>query len=67
MDLNFFKDGLTGVRHFLTTESSLKMMKNAFYFILKPLSVLKIFTIFSWLSGHVEKRLDKERWDQFQN
>ena len=67
MDLNFFKDGLTGVRHFLATESSLKMMKNAFYFILKPLSVLKIFKIFSWLSGHVEKRLDKERWDQFQN
>ena len=35
-------------------ESPLKMMKNAFYFILKSLSVLKIFKFLSWLFGHVE-------------
>ena len=33
----------------------LKMTKNAFYFILKDLFVLKIFKFLSWLSGHVEK------------
>ena len=33
-------------------ESPLKMMKNAFYFILKPLFVLKIFKILSRLFGH---------------
>ena len=36
-------------------ESPLKMMKNAFYFILKALSVLKIFTFLSQLFGHVGK------------
>ena len=30
-------------------------MKNAFYLILKAALVLKIFTFFSWLFGHVEK------------
>ena len=30
-------------------------MKNAFYFILKALSVLKIFKFLSWLLGHVEE------------
>ena len=38
-------------------ESSLKMMKNAFYLILKALFVLKMFEFFSLLFGHVEKRL----------
>ena len=33
-------------------DSSSKMMKNAFYFILKDLFVLKIFKISSWLFGH---------------
>ena len=33
----------------------LKMMKNAFYFILKALFVLKIFRFLSWLFDHVEK------------
>ena len=37
------------------TESSLKMMKNAFYFILKALFVLKLFRFLSWLFGHIEK------------
>ena len=32
-----------------------KMMKNAFYFILKAFFVLKIFQFLSWLFGHVEK------------
>ena len=36
------------------------MMKNAFYFILKALFVLKIFTFLSLLFGHVEKRIDKK-------
>ena len=31
------KDALFGLRQFLTTESLSKMMKNAFYFILKAL------------------------------
>ena len=35
-------------------------MKNAFYFILKALLILKIFTFLSWLFGHVEKRLFKK-------
>ena len=36
-------------------ESSLKKMKNIFYFILKAFFVLKIFKLLSWLFGHVEK------------
>ena len=35
---------LSGLRKFLATESPLKMMKNAFYFTLKALFVLKILT-----------------------
>ena len=38
-----FKDALSDLRQFLATESPLKMMKNAFYFTLKALFVLKIF------------------------
>ena len=49
---------LSGLRQFLATESPLNMMKNAFYFTLKALFVLKIFEFFSWIFGHVEKRLD---------
>ena len=40
------------------TESPLKVMKIAFYFILKALIVLKIFKFLSRLFGHVSKRLD---------
>ena len=36
------------------------MMKNASYFTLKALFVLKIFKFLSWLFGHVAKRLDKK-------
>ena len=35
-------------------------MKNAFYFILKVLLVLKIFKFLSWLFGHVQKWLDQK-------
>ena len=36
-------------------ESPLKMMKNAFCFILKALFLLKIFELLSWLFGHLGK------------
>ena len=36
-------------------ESPFKMMKNAFYFILKALFVLKIFKFLSWHFGHIEE------------
>ena len=42
-----FKGALWGLRQFLATESPLKMMKNAFYFTLKALFVLKIFKFLS--------------------
>ena len=38
-----------------------KMIKNAFYFILKSLFVLKTFKFLSWLFGHVEKATWLER------
>ena len=56
-----FKGALQGLRQFLITESPLKMMKNAFYFTLKALFVLKIFKFLSWLLGHVEKTARLER------
>ena len=42
-------------------ESPLKMMKNAFYFILKALFVLKIFKFLSQLFGHEGKTTWSER------
>ena len=45
------KDGLSGLRQFSATESSLKMMKNAFYFTLKALFVLKNFILTFWSNG----------------
>ena len=42
-------------------DSPSKIMKNAFYFILKALFVLKIFKFLSWLFGHVEKTAWLER------
>ena len=53
-----FKVPIPGLRQFLATESPLNMMKYAFYFSLKALSVLKTFTIFVLTFVHVEKRLD---------
>ena len=49
---------LLGLRQFLATGRPLNMMKNAFYFILKPLFVLKIFKFLSLLFGPVAKQLD---------
>ena len=49
---------LSSLRQFLATKSPLKMMKNAVYFTLKALFVLKIFKILSSLFGHVKKWLD---------
>ena len=42
-------------------ESHLKMMKNAFYFILKALFVLKILKFLSQLFAHVENTALLER------
>ena len=53
-----FKGALSRLRQFLATERSLKMMKNAFYFILKTLLVLKIFKFLSWILSHVKNQLD---------
>ena len=52
------KGALSSLRQFLVTESPLKTMKNAFYWVLKALLVLKIFKFLSWIFSHVEKRLD---------
>ena len=41
------KGALSGGRQFLTVESLLNMMKNAFYFTVKTLFVLKIFIFLS--------------------
>ena len=40
-----FKGVLLGLRQFLTIGSPLKMIKNAFHFMLRALFVLKIFTL----------------------
>ena len=37
------RGGLLGLKPFLKTESTLKMMKNAFYFTLEVVLVLKLF------------------------
>ena len=52
------KDALVGLIRFLTTESPLKIMKNAFYVTLKILFVLKVLKCLSLLFDHVGKRLD---------
>ena len=53
------KGTLSGLRHFLTTESSLKFMINIFFnFTSKALFVLKIFKFLFSRFGHLEKRLD---------
>ena len=45
------------MRQFLTAESPLKMMKNAFYFTVKALFVLKLFKFLSRLFCRVKKGL----------
>ena len=54
------KGALSGLRQFLATDSPLKMMKNAFYFTSRSLSILKIFKFLSWLFVHEAKWLDKK-------
>ena len=44
----------------LATESPLKIMKNAFYLILKAHFVIKIFKFLYWPFGHVKKGLIKK-------
>ena len=49
------KGPLSVLRQFLTSGNPLKMMKNDFYFMLKALFVLDIFTFLSWVFYYVEK------------
>ena len=56
-DVNI-KGALSGLRQFLATESPLKMVKNTFYFTLKCLFILKIFTLLRCFFDHALKRLD---------
>ena len=53
-----FTGALSDLIQSLTTEISLKMLKNAFYFILKALYILKLIKALPWVFRHVEKRLD---------
>ena len=48
-----------GLRQFLATENSFKMMRNALYFTLKVLFVRKTFKFLLSLFGHAGERLDK--------
>ena len=52
---NIVKGAVLGLRKFLATESSWKLTKNAFYFILKARFVLNMFLFLSWLFGQVAK------------
>ena len=54
------KGASSSLRQFLANESPLKVTKNAFYFTLKALFVLKIFMFLSWIFGQVYKRLDQK-------
>ena len=51
---------LKGLRKILIAESPLKMMKNAFYFMLKAIFALSIFTFSPYLFDHVGKWLDQK-------
>ena len=53
--LQIIKGPLLGQRQFLAIESPFKLMKNAFYFMLKTLSILEIFTFLFWLSGYIKQ------------
>ena len=60
-----FNGILSRLRQLLATESPLKMIKNAFYFISKALFLLKIFKFLSRHFGQVAKRLDKKDKSNF--
>ena len=51
---------LSGLRRLSATESSLKTVRNAFYYTWKALFVLKIIKFLSWLFGRIEKWLDSK-------
>ena len=51
--IEMFKDALSGLIYFLATDSSLKIMKNDFYFTLTALFVLKVFKFLLWIFGYV--------------
>ena len=53
-----FKGSLSGFRQFLATESPLKVMKNAFYFTVRALFILKIFKFLN--HDHVEMQLHQK-------
>ena len=55
----FLKGALSGLRHFLAIESSLKISKNAFYYTSKALFVINIFKFLSSGFGNVAKQLDQ--------
>ena len=58
LQITFFKVGVSPSEKMCVVcfiESPLKVMKSAFYFILKALFVFKIFRFLSRLFGHVEK------------
>ena len=58
---NTFKVGPSKIFAFISfTESSLKVMKDAFYFMPKALFVLEIFTFLYRIFSYVEKRLDEK-------
>ena len=52
---HYFKGALSSRRQFLATESSLKVMKNAFDSTLKVFFVFKIFKFLSWHFGYWKK------------
>ena len=59
-----FKSPCSSLRKFLATVSSIKIMKNAFYFALKALSILKIFQFLS-LKNHLQNVVEKLSPDTF--
>ena len=52
----------SGLRQFLTIENRFNVMKNAFYFMLKTLFVLEIFTFLFWIVGYVKGGLIRRLW-----
>ena len=51
------KGAMSGLRQLPATENFLKMMKNAFYFTLKSIFVLKICKFLYWLFGRTKEWL----------
>ena len=62
---SYHKGALSGLRQFLVTEIHLQIMKNAFYFTLKTLFVLKIFKFLSWIFLSCRKTARLEDFSNF--